>query len=118
MNEWWTMQQAGIIGAIGGSAVGVLGGLFGSVVGFCAPRGIARVPILGAQAALATVGLLLLCAGLWALLGASQPRHVVLPLCLAGFLSAVVFGGLLPIVAARYREAEVRRMHAQDLRRG
>ncbi|MFG0241189.1 MAG: hypothetical protein ACF8R9_00240 [Phycisphaerales bacterium JB054] len=117
MTEWWTSQDAALIGAIGGSAVGVLGGVFGTVVGLCAPKGIARVPVLGTQLALAVLGVVMLVAAVVALLG-SQPYHVWFPLLLGGVLLASLMGGLYPVVRARYMQAEARRMDAEALRRG
>lgn len=117
MNEWWTSQDSALIGAIGGSAVGVLGGLFGTVVGLCAPKGIARGPVLGSQLALAAVGVLMLIAAVVALLG-NQPYHVWFPLMLGGTLLGALMGGLYPVVRARYMQAEARRMDAESLRRG
>jgi hypothetical protein len=46
-----------------------------------------------------------------------QPYHVWYPLALAGFILTFVCGGLLPVLLLRYRQAEARRMQAQDLRR-
>ena len=37
MHPWWTEQQAGMIGAIGGSLFGLFGGVLGTVAGLCAP---------------------------------------------------------------------------------
>ncbi|MDQ7013239.1 MAG: hypothetical protein Q9O74_05000 [Planctomycetota bacterium] len=117
MNDWWTNQDAGLIGAIGGSAIGVLGGLFGSVVGICAPKGIARGPVLGGQLAMAAFGVALLIAGVVAIVQ-HQPVHVWLPLVLGGSLLAGLMGGLYPVVRMRYAQAEARRMDAEALRRG
>jgi len=117
MTEWWTSQDAALIGAIGGSAVGVLGGMFGTVVGLCAPKGIARAPVLATQLALAALGVIMLVAAAFALLG-NQPYHVWFPLLLGGVLLASLMGGLYPTVRARYMQAEARRMDAEALRRG
>jgi hypothetical protein len=117
MNDWWTTQDAALIGAIGGSLVGVIGGLFGSAVGICAPRGIARGPVLGTHAVLIVLGGVVLLGGVTALL-AGQPFHVFFPLLLCGFILTSVFGALLPVVRQRYSQSEERRMEAENLRRG
>ncbi len=117
MNDWWTNQDAALIGAIGGSAIGILGGLFGSIVGVCAPKGIARGPVLGGQLAMAVLGVVLLIAGIVAVVQ-QQSAHVWLPLMLGGGLLAGIMGGLYPVVRMRYTQAEARRMDAEALRRG
>jgi hypothetical protein len=117
MSEWWTAEQAVWIGSIGGSALGVLGGLFGTVVGVCAPRGVARLPVLAGHAALAALGVLVLLVGIVAVALAAQPYHVYYPLLLGGFISSAVLLPLLPVVRARYRQAEARRLEAEELRR-
>ena len=117
MGEWWSAENASLIGAIGGSMVGVLGGVFGTVVGVCAPRGIARGPVLVGQASMAIVGLAVFVTGIAAATVAGQPSHVFLPLLLAGFVMSSVFGPLYPVVRARYRQAEARRLQAEEFRR-
>lgn len=117
MIEWWTAEHAAMIGAIGGSLVGVIGGVFGTVVGLCAPRGIARGPVLATHAVLVVLGGVVLVAGVAAaVLG--QPSHVYFPLLLGGLILSVVMGPLLPVVRARYRQAEARKLEAESLRRG
>lgn len=117
MTEWWTTQDSALIGAIGGSAVGVFCGVFGTMIGLCAPRGIARGLVLGSQLALTVLGVLMLIVALFALIR-SQPYHVWFPLMLGGTLLAALMGGLYPVVRARYMQAEARRMDAEALRRG
>ena len=117
MNEWWTTQTAGLIGGIGGSAVGVLGGLLGAVGGMCAARGVGRRVVLGTMLVVSIAGIVALCVGLYAATIADQPYHVVFPMLLGGFVTATVFGGLLPVMRARYHDSERRRLEAEDLRR-
>lgn len=117
MNDWWTNQDAALIGAIGGSAIGVLGGLFGTIVGICAPKGIARGPVLASQLVMAALGAGFLLAGIVALVQ-QQSAHVWLPLLLGGSLLDVLMLGLYPVVRMRYAQAEARRMDAEALRRG
>ena len=117
MTEWWTAQDAALIGAIGGGTVGILGGVFGSVVGVCAPKGIARGPVLVTHAALIVLGLAALLVGIVALV-VGQPYHVSFPLLLAGGVLSAVMGPLYPVVRMRYRQAEERRLEAESLRRG
>ena len=117
MNEWWTIQQTALIGAIGGSSIGVLGGLMGSVIGVCAPRGIARRLVYSSIGACILIGAVMLIAGIVALAG-SQPMHVALPLLLGGSILDITLGPLIPVVHMRYRQADQRKLDAQSLRQG
>jgi hypothetical protein len=115
MNAWWTAQQAGLIGGIGGAGIGLGGALIGSM-SFLVARGKAKSLMVGVFAAMIALGLCLLGAGIVALIQ-SQPYHVFYPLLLEGFISTCVFGALLPVILMRYRQAEMRRMEAEQLRR-
>lgn len=117
MIEWWTSQQGTWIGAIGGSAIGVVCGCYGGLAGWLAPRGIGKRFFLTLHAALILVGVVALVAGVVALT-ARQPYHVWYPLVLAGGLLGGVMGSLLPVMLTRYRQADARRLGAEELRRG
>ena len=39
MNEWWNATSGTYLGAIGGSGLGIIGGLLGPMIGILAPRG-------------------------------------------------------------------------------
>jgi hypothetical protein len=117
MNPWWTQQTGILIGAIGGSALGTLGGVLGALAGILVPRGIGKRFVLPAFGVLAALGVVALAAGIIAWL-MGQPYFVFFPLIALGLIMALVMGGLLPVMAAVYRKAEARRMHAEDLRRG
>lgn len=116
MNAWWTAQQAGLIGGIGGGAIGMAGAMVGSL-SFLVVRGKAKPLMLGLFLAMIALGLCLLGAGVVALIQ-SQPYHVFYPLLLGGFIATCVFGALLPVILIRYRQADVRRLEAEQLRRG
>jgi hypothetical protein len=116
MTEWWTSQEAGLIGGIGGSAIGVFGGILGATIGLLAPRGIARPLVLGAQIAMAALGVVLLGAGVYAA-ATGQPYHVYYPLLLGGLLAAGLMGGLLPVTIGAYARAERNRLSAAEFRR-
>lgn len=115
MNAWWTAQQAGIIGGVGGGAIGMVGALVGSL-SFLVVRGKAKPLMVGLFIAMIAMGLCLLAAGVVALTQ-SQPSHVYNPLFLGGFIALSVFGPLLPVTLSRYRQADVRRLEAEQLRR-
>ena len=116
MIEWWNAHDGNLYGAIGGSALGVLGGCLGAAMGVLAPRGKGRGPIIGGMAAVLLVGAAALGVGLFALVR-GQPYHVWYPLMLCGSLAVLVLGPLVPVVRSRYRQAEARRMEAEGLRR-
>jgi multidrug transporter EmrE-like cation transporter len=99
---------------IPGTALGVLGGFFGSVVGILARRGTAKSWVMGAHVALlgCCVGMLGI-AALAFFLG--QPYAVWYGLGLAGAIGTAVLGGLLPGVRKVYREAELRKLQSKDL---
>ena len=99
---------------IPGTALGVTGGILGSLGGMLAPRGRARGLVLGLYGLVLCVTIVLLAAGLFALY-AGQPYGVWYGLMLPGLLGTVVFGTLLPVILKRYREAEERRLTAHDI---
>lgn len=116
MSAWWTAQEAGLIGGIGGTALGMVGAAIGSM-SFLIIQGKGKPAIVGLMVAMVSVGLMLLIGGIVAA-AMGQPYHVVFVLLLGGFIATGVFGALLPVVLKRYRAAEVRRLHAAELRRG
>lgn len=117
MNPWWTQQDAALLGAIGGSAIGILGALFGSLVGYFAPRGKFRGFIIPFHLTLVVLGFAILAMGVTAVV-LKQPYHVWYPLTLCGFIMAVVLGCLFPVVSKRFADADRRKLDAEQLRRG
>lgn len=114
--EWWTPSQAGWVGGV----VGILGALFGTVLGSCnflIQRGKAKGFMLGGYALMAVIGIGSLIAGAVAAF-CKQPWHVLQPLLLAGFLFTLL-GILLGNVARKhYRLAEERKLDAAQIRGG
>ncbi len=116
--DWWTQEQAGLIGAIlGGGFGGILvGALGGGLCGGLAAVGRARrfvmsyLTVLGVLAAAMLLG-----AAVAGIMG--QPYHVWFPLLLPGGLTAVLFGVMVPAIRARYIAAEERRLAAEEFRR-
>lgn len=118
MSAWMTMQEANMLGAVAGGVFGVLGGgLTGPLIGWLAPQGRAKALVVGLQCVWIGLGLILLAAGLAGAVR-GQPWYVIKPFLLVGVIATAVMGGLLPITLMRYRQAERRRMDAEDLRRG
>jgi hypothetical protein len=106
--EWWTPQQAGLIGGFAGSAVGVIGGGLGALMGVFAPKGMFRGLFVGSQTVLSLAGVCALIVGGYANL-AGQPYHVYFPLMLLGSITAGVLGGLVPLTLWAYRLGAARR---------
>lgn len=118
MSAWMSVQDANITGAVLGGVFGVVGGgIGGPLIGYLAPRGKAKAAVLGAMVVLlaAGVGLLVTAAVAWY---QSQPGYVVHPFLLVGGVVTTVVSGLLPVIRHRYREAEQRKLSAEEFRRG
>jgi hypothetical protein len=107
---WWTEPQAGLIGGIGGSVLGTLGGLIGATAAWGKSRGLT----LGLCFLGLVGGTALLIAGLVAL-AAAQPWHVCYPLLLCGGLAVVVLGANLRPILRRFQTDELRKMSAVDV---
>jgi hypothetical protein len=116
MNPWWTDQQAGWVGGIGGSVAGILGGLLGTIVGIFAPRGKCRALVYAMITFMISVSALCLIAGIVALF-LGQPYGVYYPLLLEGAIGLPVVGGLTPLIRRTYRQADARRLEAEEFRR-
>ncbi len=116
MSEWWSPAMAGLIGGIGGGGLGTLCGVLGAVAGVAAPRGKCKGLVVGGFVLLIAVGVVAAAAGVVALMQ-SQPYHVWYPLLLCGALSSMIPGFLLPVLLVRYRQADARRLQAEELRR-
>ena len=117
MSPWWSEQAMAWIGAIGGGGIGVLCGTLGALGGWLAPRGKGKAVVVPVHGAVVTAGIVSLGAGI-AAVSMGQPYHVWYPLLLGGFIMTMVMGGLFPVVLLRYRQAEQRRLQAEELRRG
>lgn len=109
-DAWWSTEAGGLIGAIGGSVLGLLG----AAVGFLSSRGKARRFVMTTMAAGTLLGATALVAGIAAVV-LGQPYEVWFPLVLMGGLLVVIFGGLYRSVGDRYEALELQRMRAYDL---
>ena len=116
MSPWWNAYQGNMIGGWGGAAIGVLCGCIGAAAGYLAPRGKARAFVFGSFAVMIAVGAVSLVVGLFAV-ATRQPWHVWYPLVLMGFIVCIVVPLQIPALRARYRQAEMRRLEAEELRR-
>lgn len=106
---WWSDAMGGILGAV----IGIVVGCFGAVIGVLSSRGKAASFVKVSMALVVVAGAGILIAGIYALME-SQPYGVYYPLLLGGGLMMVIFGGLWPVVAQRYRERELKTMEAAD----
>ena len=106
---WWSDRQAGILGAIGGSALGILG----AVVGWLGSAGRARGFVLTTIKGIAWLGTGALLLGGAAFIG-GQPYAVYYPLVLSGAIGAALGFSLSRTLSRRYEDLELRRMQALD----
>jgi hypothetical protein len=109
--QWWSERTGGLVGGGLGGTIGLLG----AVIGWLTSRGAARGFVLGTTKTLVALGVAVLAAGIVAMLR-GQPWAVSYPLNLAGLLTTVIFGALLPSIRRRYDAVELRRMQAADAR--
>lgn len=97
-----------------GTALGILGAILGPLAGTLAPRGKAKPLVMGLFAVSLLACAAMLIAGIVAFVQ-QQPYGIWYGLGLPGALGLLILGGLMPVVQLRYREAEQRRLSAQDL---
>jgi hypothetical protein len=112
MSEPW--YDGNLYGWIPGTMLGVLGGLWGTLVGILAPRGRARGLVLGFTGLLLVASAGLLALGVVALV-CGQPYGVWYGLGLAGAIGVMVIGANTFTVIWTYRAAEARKLAARDL---
>ena len=116
MNPWWTAYQGNQFGGWGGAAMGVICGCIGAAAGYLAPRGKAKAFVFASFAVMIALGVVCLVVGLFAL-STGQPWHVWYPLLLIGVIDCIVVPIQIPALRTRYRQAELRRLEAEELRR-
>ncbi len=98
---------------IPGTALGVLGGTWGTLVGILAPRGKGKPLIIGLWGLLMAYSLVLLITGVFALTQ-NQPYGIWYGLAFPGLLGLVLLGSLSYVMRLRYRQAEAQRLQAKD----
>jgi hypothetical protein len=108
-SNWWSPQQIGLIGGIGGSVIGC----FGALLGLLASKGNARNFVLATMKIFIALGILLTIAGFVAVVS-SQPYAVWYALLLPGVILTLIFSLTLPSIQRRYDELEIRRMTSVD----
>lgn len=111
VSAWFDDRTGALVGAIGGSGLGLLGAL----IGVLAARGRARGFVLGGITTLLVIGVVCAAAGAVALLTA-QPYAVYFPLLLLGVILVVVMGSMRRTLPKRYEALELQRIRALDVR--
>ena len=101
-------------GSIGGTSVGLIGGLLGAC-SFFVQQGRGRRWIVGGYVTMIGLGVISLTVGAYAWVS-GQPYGIWYPLAMLGVICCGVFGGLLPVILRRYSEAEQRKIDAEGLR--
>jgi hypothetical protein len=104
--SWWSAQEGGLIGAVAGTSIGLLGGLCGAL----AALGKARRFVMTVLFCNLILGILLLCAGVFACFK-SQPYEVYFPLFLLGGV-LTISGAIVPTVRKAYIQRELRQITA------
>ncbi len=107
----------GLVGGLVGGGVGVMGAVYGSLVGVLAPRGKGRTFVMAMHWGAIALGAVFLMAGIGAAV-AGQPYGVWYSLLLPGVILVVLMGAFTPVIKQRYRQAEHRRLQAEEFRRG
>lgn len=108
--SWWDDRAAAWIGTIGGTLLGVLGGLIGFFSQRKSMPGLTRK----LELAMASIGGVTLFAGLIALV-LRQPYGVYYPLLMLGLIAAICGTMLLKRHQTEQAEIELRQMEAMDL---
>jgi hypothetical protein len=111
MNEPWFDPS---YGWLPGTLLGCLAGLVGGLAGWLAPQGRAKPLILGSFGLLLGASVVMLMAGAVGYVS-GQPYEVWYGLGLAGSIGVLVLGLNAPQLLRFYRQAEARRLEAQDL---
>ncbi len=110
-------ENAGRTGGLLGGGIGILAGVYGSVAGMCAPRGKAKRLVFGLHWFTLLLGLGLLVGAITAMVR-GQPYGVWFALLLPGALLTVLMIIFTPMLKLRYRQAEHRKLNAEEFRRG
>ena len=110
-------EDWGLVGTLLGVGVGLLGGVYGTVVGICPPRGKAKGLVYGLHWFSLFLGLAVLTAGVTALIR-GQPYGVWYPLLFSGAIVTFLIIIFTPLIKLRYKQAEHRHLSAEKFRRG
>ncbi len=107
--QWMTERNVNLLGAIGGTLLG----LWGALVGVLSSRGKARHFVLGSAKVLLVIGVVSLGIGVVGL-ATSQPDGVIYPLILIGILLVGLMAVLRRTLSMHYERLELKRMQSMD----
>ncbi len=100
---------------IPGALLGTIGGgVGGTLMGVCAPRGVCRGLVMGFMYVMLAASVALFAVGVIAW-SKGQPYGIWYGIGFPGALGIVLFRSMLPLVRRRYQEAELRKLNARDL---
>ncbi|MFQ5506159.1 MAG: hypothetical protein ACE5F1_15405 [Planctomycetota bacterium] len=117
VEPWFDPNRFGAwYGSVAGGGGGVIGGTLGALGGWLAPKGKGRSFVIGGMFCMLVFGLANLAFGITALV-LGQPYGIWYGGLLCGVIFTAVTASLIPVMNKRYRQAEQRRMEAEDLRR-
>jgi hypothetical protein len=108
--QWMTERDSSLLGAIGGSLLGI----WGALIGVISARGKGRRFVLGSAMALLFVGFASIVIGVVAL-AAAQPYGVYSLFLLIGILLVALMAVLRRTLSMRYEQLELKRMQSMDL---
>lgn len=111
---WWDASLSFLFGAVGGPLVGLWGSALGVCGGFLVPKGRGKGLVFALLWSGVAVGIAALAAGLVALV-CGQKYAIWYPLSLSGFLLTALAVPFVFVVRHRYRQVELRKMHAEEL---
>jgi hypothetical protein len=112
VGSWWSEQQSGMVGGVGGVFGGIIG-CFGGLLGYLASMGKARKFVLTTTKIFIALGILLTITGIIAI-AFRQPYFVWCVFLLPGVILTLVFSLNLPTIQRRYDDLEIRRMASID----
>ncbi len=109
-SAWWSEPTSGLVYGIGGSLMGLCGGVIGALAGMGRARRLI-LPMMRTSAALGGVVALF---GLVALLS-GQPFYIYFFALFFGIDICVIMLVLAPVVRRRFAESDLRRMESHDV---
>ncbi len=107
--QWISNRNATLLGAIGGSILGI----WAAVIGVVSSRGKARRFVLGSATILLLIGIASLGIGV-AAFAFAQPYAVYYPFLLIGIVLVALMAMLRRTLSARYEQLELKRMQSMD----
>lgn len=114
-NQWFNRpgSRGALLGIVGGTLGGLVG-IWGSLVGYLAPRGKGRRFVLVSGIGFLAAGVVSLLLGVFCFFQ-GYPWDVYYGLLLLGGIDVLVLGPMLPARMRLYKQVEAQRLQAQDL---